>query len=94
MSGGLAFVLDESRTLQDKLNTEMVEAIRIDTEATETYRFYLKALIKEFVEKTGSAWGQEVLSNFSKYLPDFWLIKSRAISVDDLYHLFVENTAA
>ena len=94
MSGGLAFVLDESRTLQDKLNTEMVEAIRIDTEATETYRFYLKALIKEFVEKTGSTWGQEVLSNFSKYLPDFWLIKSRAISVDDLYHLFVENTAA
>ncbi len=94
MSGGLAFVLDQSRTLPDKLNTEMVEAIRIDTEATEAYRVYLKSLIAEYVEKTGSAWGQQVLNDFSKYLPDFWLIKSRAISVDDLYNLFVESTDA
>ena len=91
MSGGLAFVLDQNRTLPDKLNTEMVEAIRIDTEATEPYRDYLKSLIKAHVEKTQSAWGQTILNDFSRYLPDFWLIKSRAISVEELYNLFVEG---
>jgi len=94
MSGGLAFVLDQSRTLPDKLNTEMVEAIRIDTEATEAYRVYLKTLIQEYVEKTDSAWGQTLLKDFSRYLPDFWLVKSRAISVDELYSLFVTHSDA
>ncbi|MDG6774396.1 glutamate synthase large subunit [Thiomicrorhabdus sp. ZW0627] len=88
MSGGMAFILDENRTLPDQLNAEMVEAIRIDTEATEEYRVYLKALITEYVEKTDSKWGREVLNNFSRYIGDFWLVKSRAISIDSLFELF------
>jgi glutamate synthase (NADPH/NADH) large chain len=88
MSGGMAFILDENRSLPDQLNGEMVEAIRIDTEATEEYRVYLKALITEYVEKTDSKWGREVLNNFSRYIGDFWLVKSRAISIDSLFELF------
>ncbi|MDX1347995.1 MAG: glutamate synthase large subunit [Thiomicrorhabdus chilensis] len=88
MSGGMAFILDENKTLPDQLNTEMVEAIRIDTETTEEYRVYLKALITEYVEKTNSPWGQEVLNNFSRFIGDFWLVKSRAISIDSLFELF------
>ncbi|MDX1796776.1 MAG: glutamate synthase-related protein, partial [Hydrogenovibrio sp.] len=93
MSGGLAFILDMDHTLPDRLNTEMVEAIRIDTEATEAYRVYLKELLTEYAEKTGSAYAQEVLANFSQFLPNFWLVKSRAISIDDLFTLFVQTAA-
>ncbi len=88
MSGGMAFILDLDRTLPDRLNTEMVEAIRIDTESTEAYRIYLRDLLTEYVEKTGSEFGQEVLSDFSRYLHNFWLVKSRAIGVDKLLDLF------
>lgn len=88
MSGGMAFILDENNTLPDRLNTEMVEAIRIDTECTEEYRVYLKALIQEYVAKTNSPWGQEVLNNFSRKIGHFWLVKSRAISIDKLFELF------
>jgi len=89
MSGGLAFLLDENRVLHDRLNPEMVEAIRIDTENTEAYRVYLKSLIVEYVEKTNSPWGQEILNNFSRFIGQFWLVKSRAIEVDKLLDLFV-----
>ena len=88
MSGGMAFILDQNRTLPDQINAEMVEAIRIDTECTEEYRVYLKSLIREYVEKTNSPWGQEVLNNFSRYIGDFWLVKSRAIGIDALFELF------
>jgi len=90
MSGGMAFILDQNRVLHDRLNTEMVEAIHIDTENTEAYRVYLKSLITEYVEKTNSPWGQEVLNNFSAYIGQFWLVKSRAIDVDKLFDLFVK----
>lgn len=93
MSGGMAFVYDAHNTLPDRLNTEMVEAIRIDTEATEAYRVYLKDLITEYADKTHSAYAQQILSEFRLHLPNFWLIKSRAISVDDLLTLFANDAA-
>ncbi|CAN8139229.1 glutamate synthase subunit GltB [uncultured Thiomicrorhabdus sp.] len=91
MSGGMAFILDQERTLPDQINPEMVEAIRIDTEQTEAYRHYLRELIEEYVEKTGSAWGQEVLNNFSRMIRDFWLVKSRAIDIEHLFDLFAKQ---
>lgn len=90
MSGGMAFILDEERTLPDRLNPEMVEAIHIDTENTEAYRVYLKNLLTEYVEKTNSPWGKEVLDNFSAYIGKFWLVKSLAIDIDNLFDLFVK----
>ncbi|WP_319558407.1 glutamate synthase large subunit [Thiomicrorhabdus sp.] len=91
MSGGMAFILDDQRTLPDRLNTEMVEAIRIDTEQTEAYRVYLKALLTEYVEKTNSPWGQEVLDNFSLCIRNFWLVKSRSIDIEHLFDLFAKH---
>lgn len=88
MSGGMAFILDTENTLADRLNTEMVEAIRIDTESTESYQVYLRELLTEYVAKTQSAYGQTVLDQFSRYLNQFWLVKSRAIGVDKLLGLF------
>lgn len=66
----------------------MVEAIRIDTESTEPYQLYLRDLLTEYVAKTQSVYGQTVLNQFSRYLNQFWLVKSRAINVDRLLELF------
>ena len=91
MSGGMAFILDENKTLADRINPEMVEIVRIDTEAMEAYRVYLKELLTEYADKTRSEFGQNVLQNFSRYLPHFWLVKSSAINVDQLLELFANN---
>jgi len=88
MSGGMAFILDTDNTLADRLNSEMVEAIRIHTESTEPYQLYLRDLLTEYVAKTQSVYGQTVLNQFSRYLNQFWLVKSRAINVDRLLELF------
>jgi glutamate synthase (NADPH/NADH) large chain len=69
----------------------MVEAIRIDTEQTEAYRLYLKDLLTEYVEKTNSPWGTEVLNNFSRMIGDFWLVKSRSIDIEHLFELFAKQ---
>jgi glutamate synthase (NADPH/NADH) large chain len=91
MSGGMAFVFDENRTFSDKLNSEMVEALRIDTEVMEGYRLYLKDLIKEYAEKTQDSHAKAILADFSRYIHNFWLVKSRAISVDQVLELFANN---
>jgi len=93
MSGGMAFVLDEANTLHDHLNGEMVEAIRIDTEETEAYRVYLRQLLETYVEKTGSAFGQQVLGQFSRYIGRFWLVKPRAIPKEKLLDTFAKKAA-
>ena len=92
MSGGMAFILDTDHSLHDRLNSEMVEAIRIDTETTEPYQLYLHELLTEYVDKTQSVYGQTVLDQFSRYLNQFWLVKSRAIGVDRLLGLFANCT--
>jgi glutamate synthase (NADPH/NADH) large chain len=91
MSGGMAFVLDLDRTLPDRLNSEMVEAIRIDTESTEAYRLYLKDLLQNYADKTQSAYAREVLTDFSRVIHNFWLVKSRAIDVEALLDLFANS---
>ncbi len=68
MSGGIAYVLDEDRTLYTKLNKEMVSA----REVTDKYDVLeLKAFIQEHVNYTNSEKGKEILNNFSDYLPKF-----------------------
>ncbi len=90
MSGGMAFILDENGSVPDRINPEMVETLRVDTENTEAYRVYLKSLITEYVAATNSPWGQEVLKNFSAHIGNFWLVKSRSIDIESLFDLFVK----
>ncbi|MDE6231919.1 MAG: glutamate synthase subunit alpha, partial [Lachnospiraceae bacterium] len=68
MSGGVAYVLDESRDLYMKLNKSMVSS----TEITSKYDvMQLKQIITEHVAYTNSAKGKEILDNFGEYLPKF-----------------------
>ena len=68
MSGGIAYVLDESRDLYMKLNKELVSLGAV----TEKYDVLeLKSMIEEHVAATGSEKGKEILDNFEEYLPKF-----------------------
>jgi len=84
MTGGFAYVLDEDRGFIDRYNSELVEIHRISTETFEPYRHHLRATIKEFVEETGSEWGQTLLDEFADYVGKFWLVKPKAADLDRL----------
>ena len=68
MSGGIAYVLDEDRTLYTRMNKEMVSVESV----TDKYDvFELKEMIQDHVAYTNSAKGKEILDNFGHYLPLF-----------------------
>ena len=81
MTGGLAFVLDEERHFVDRYNHELIDIHRLQAENMEAHRNYLRRLIEEFVHKTGSPWGRELLDDFRGWLPRFWLVKPKAASL-------------
>ena len=68
MSGGIAYVLDEERSLYKRLNKELVSF----EEVTNKYDVLeLKGLIQEHVAYTNSEKGKRILDHFSQYLPRF-----------------------
>ncbi|MFD2191224.1 glutamate synthase large subunit [Pistricoccus aurantiacus] len=84
MTGGFAYVLDEDRLFVDKVNHELVEIHRINTEAMEAYRRYLREIITAYHEATGSARSFDILDDFGDYLRHFWLVKPKAASLGSL----------
>ena len=84
MTGGVAFVLDEDKTFTDKYNHELIDTYRLMPEAMESYAQYLQSMIEKHVAATGSERGQEILDNFSDFLPNFWMIKPKASDLDTL----------
>ncbi|WP_372797244.1 glutamate synthase large subunit [Litorivivens sp.] len=84
MTGGFAYVLDLEHRFVDRYNSELVEICRITSESMEAYRSHLRANIQEFVAETGSAWGAEILENFSDYIAKFWMVKPKAASLGAL----------
>jgi len=59
----------------------------------EAHRHYLKGKIEEFVQATGSEWGQYILDNFAEMSGKFWLVKPKAASIDGLLET-LSNEAA
>lgn len=88
MTGGFAYVLDRNNRFVDKYNHELVDITRINTEQLEAHRNHLRGVIREFVSETASAWGQELLDNFDRYISSFWLVKPKAASIDSLLTSF------
>ncbi|MDX1695275.1 MAG: glutamate synthase large subunit, partial [Ketobacteraceae bacterium] len=84
MTGGFAYVLDVDKNFVDKYNHELVEIHRINNESMEAYRNHLVGVITEFVEETGSAWGQHILDEFDDYVGQIWLVKPKAASLAGL----------
>jgi glutamate synthase (NADPH/NADH) large chain len=84
MTGGFAYVLDMDSTFVDRYNHELIDIHRLNTETTEAYRHHLKGLIQQFVEETGSQWGQYLLDNYADLVGKFWLAKPKAMDLGAL----------
>ncbi len=77
MTGGKAFVYDEERNFYEKVNLELVEPLRIDTDEWDTEMFELKALLKDYLEKTTSKRASYILENFRTEIRKFWMVAPR-----------------
>jgi len=84
MTGGFAYVLDVERGFVDRYNHELIDIHHIGAESMENHVHHLRGLIQRHVELTGSEWGSEVLDNFRRMLPKFWLVKPKAAELDEL----------
>ncbi len=93
MTGGFAYVLDQDNKFVDRYNHELIDINRIGSEQMEAHRHYLKGKIEEFVQATGSEWGQSVLDDFAELSSKFWLVKPKAASIESLLET-LSNEAA
>ncbi len=81
MTGGFAYVLDMEGDFFDRCNHELIDLNRISTESTEHYRHHLRSVLEEYVQETGSAWGQTILNAFDEYVRKFYLVKPKAANL-------------
>ena len=84
MTGGFAFVLDQDNSFVDRYNHELIDIHRVQAESMEAHRHYLQGMMREFVDETGSEWGEEILENFRDYVGRFWLVKPKAADLQDI----------
>jgi glutamate synthase (NADPH/NADH) large chain len=77
MTGGVAFVYDIDHEFIEKINPELIEARRIDTDETDTERYYLKKLLKDYYKETKSAKAKEILDNFRVEIRNFWMVRPK-----------------
>ncbi|ANJ67264.1 glutamate synthase large subunit [Halothiobacillus diazotrophicus] len=84
MTGGFAYVLDETNDFVDRYNHELIDIHRMQASELEPHRQHLRGILKAHVEKTGSARAAAILEQFDLFLPKFWLIKPKASGLEDL----------
>jgi glutamate synthase (NADPH/NADH) large chain len=81
MTGGLAFIYDKEHTFIDKMNQELIEAVRIDTDDAERERIYLKKMLQDYINETKSEKAAEILEDFRGEIRNFWLVKPKNMTV-------------
>jgi len=79
MSGGVAYLLDESGHFDRLHNPEMIKGEAV-TDPEDINQ--LKALIQEHLEHTESLRAKDILDNWEAYLPKFVRVKSKAEPVE------------
>ena len=82
MTGGFAYVLDESGDFRKRVNPELVEVLSVDDLAI--HEEHLRGLITEHVQYTGSQRGEEILANWSTFATKFALVKPKSSDVKAL----------
>ncbi len=93
MTGGIAYVLDLERNFIDCINNELIDIHHIVDQSMESHRVYLTSAITEYVEETGSEWGQYILENFNHFKRKFWMVKPKAAEFDSLLETLQRNAA-
>jgi glutamate synthase (ferredoxin) len=71
MSGGVAFVLDEGHHLTQKINPDMVQMVRISSQADVEL---LRLLITRHARLTGSDFAHHILDDWTSRLGIFWKV--------------------
>ena len=79
MTGGAAFIYDEHSTIVNKINRELIEHIRIDIDDLSMEKYYLKKLLTQYYEETGSTKAYEILENFRINVKKFWFVKPKEL---------------
>ena len=77
-------MLDEKRGFVDRYNHELIDIKRILAEHMEAHQHYLKSLIQDHAEMTGSQWARAILDDWRDYLGKFWLVKPKAADIASL----------
>ncbi len=80
MTGGVAFVYDEGHAFIDNINQELIQMKRIDTDDTDEARHYLKKLLKQHINETGSIRAQNILESFRDEVRNFWMVLPKNMS--------------
>lgn len=86
MTGGFAYVLDEHRGFVDRYNHELIDIHRVIAESMEGHQHFLRGMVRQYVQATGSEWGQHILDDFRDYVGRFWLVKPKAAEINSLIH--------
>ena len=84
MTGGFAYVLDLQRDFVDRYNHALIDIQHIAPDSMENHVHHLRGLIQRHAELTGSDWAEEILDDFRRMLPKFWLVKPKAADLDQL----------
>ncbi|TKA88751.1 glutamate synthase large subunit [Guyparkeria sp. SB14A] len=87
MTGGFAYVLDETKDFVDRYNHELVDIHRLQAAELEPHRQHLRSIIEEHARRTDSARAHQILADFDAYLQKFWLVKPKAMEIGDLLDL-------
>ena len=84
MTGGFAYVLDTDRHFVDRYNHELIDIHHIAPDVMENHVHHLRGLVQHHLDLTGSARAAELLDDFRRLLPKFWLVKPKAADLDTL----------
>ena len=93
MTGGFAYVLDEDKTFFDNCNRGLVNLERITTEDMQSHRKHLKEIIRAHYKLTNSSKAKELVDDFDKFEPYFWLVVPAASNIHDLLKATTANAA-
>ena len=74
MTGGIAFVYDKDREFIDKLNQELVVAVRVDIDEMDEAKHFLKRLLRTHINETDSMKAKAILDDFRHNIRDFWMV--------------------
>ena len=83
MTGGELFLLDQANLAMRYLNTEFVEASRLEEQPFGAPHRRLKALVSSHVSLTGSEWGKRVLDTWDMMLPHWVYIVPKNLAASN-----------
>ena len=68
MTGGMAFIYDKNKEFEKKVNSESVVWQNLETDY---WKIFLKGLVIEHVNETGSNLSKQIIENFDEELNNF-----------------------